>query len=63
MKRLHGKRKMAKAITFSASTDEKIFQEHEHIGAEYLRLAFCKDTDTLKEAGERLQSLKPFLKS
>lgn len=54
---------MAKAITFSASTDEKIFQEHEHIGAEYLRLAFCKDTDTLKEAGERLQSLKPFLKS
>lgn len=38
-------------------------QEHEHIGADYLRLAFCKDLETLKEAGQRLQSLKPYLKS
>ena len=37
--------------------------EHKHIGANYLRLAFCKDVETLKAAGERLFKLKPFLSS
>ena len=30
-------------------------------GENYARFAFCKDTDTLRKAGERLQSLKKYL--
>lgn len=36
-------------------------EEHTHIGEVYARFAFCKDVDTLKAAGERLQGLKKFL--
>jgi len=36
--------------------------EHSNnIGAHYIRFAFCKDLETLREAGKRLQNLKPFL--
>jgi kynurenine aminotransferase len=37
--------------------------EHAHIGANYLRIAFCKETDFLEEAGERLLKLKPYLRA
>lgn len=36
--------------------------EHCSIGENYARFAFCKDVDTLKQAVERLQGLKKFLK-
>lgn len=36
-------------------------QEHVSIGQNFIRIAFCKDTDTLKQAGERLQKLKPYI--
>jgi kynurenine aminotransferase len=35
--------------------------EHANIGEAYGRFAFCKDVDTLKAAGERLQDLKKYL--
>ena len=38
-------------------------EEHKHIGANYLRFAFCKDVGTLRAAGERLLKLKPYLSS
>jgi kynurenine aminotransferase len=31
------------------------------LGENYIRFAFCKDLDTLKAAGERLQKLKKYL--
>ncbi len=37
-------------------------EEHVSIGENYARFAFCKDTDTLHRAVERLQGLKKFLK-
>lgn len=37
-------------------------EEHTHIGEVFARFAFCKDVDTLKAAGERLQGLKKFFK-
>ncbi|MBW0470785.1 hypothetical protein O181_010500 [Austropuccinia psidii MF-1] len=36
--------------------------EHLSIGQNFVRIAFCKDIKTLKEAGEKLQNLKPFIK-
>lgn len=36
--------------------------EHADIGSAYLRLAFCKDVDTLDEAGKRLLKLKPYIR-
>ncbi|KAL0949690.1 hypothetical protein HGRIS_009727 [Hohenbuehelia grisea] len=36
-------------------------EEHANIGEAYARFSFCKDVDTLKEAAERLQSLKKYL--
>lgn len=36
--------------------------EHCSIGENYARFAFCKDLETLRQAGERLQGLKKFLK-
>ncbi|KAF8305585.1 PLP-dependent transferase [Clavulina sp. PMI_390] len=35
--------------------------EHQSIGASFTRLAYCKDLDTLRKAGERLQELKPYI--
>lgn len=35
---------------------------HRHLGERWARFAFCKDTDLLKRAGERLQGLKKFLR-
>jgi kynurenine aminotransferase len=35
--------------------------EHMALGENYIRFAFCKDLDTLKAAGERLQKLKKYL--
>jgi kynurenine aminotransferase len=32
------------------------------LGENYLRIAFCKDTDTLREAGKRLLKLMPFIR-
>jgi len=37
-------------------------EEHGNIGERFARFAFCKDVETLKRAGERLQGLKKFLK-
>ena len=36
-------------------------QEHVSLGESYIRFSFCKDLDTLKAAGERLQKLKKYL--
>ena len=36
-------------------------EEHFDIGENYTRLAFCKDVDTLRRAGERLQKLVKYL--
>lgn len=38
-------------------------QEHTSIGENYGRFAFCKDVETLKRAGERLQGLKKFIEA
>ncbi len=36
-------------------------QEHVGIGESYARFAFCKDLDTLRRAGERLQRLREYI--
>jgi len=36
-------------------------EEHCAIGENYARFAFCKDKETLKLAGEKLQGLKKFM--
>ncbi|KAL4081774.1 pyridoxal phosphate-dependent transferase [Scleroderma yunnanense] len=36
-------------------------EEHCNIGENYARFAFCKDVDTLRQAGERLQKLVNYL--
>jgi N-succinyldiaminopimelate aminotransferase len=33
-------------------------EEHQHIGMKYIRFAFCKSDDLLREAGERLAKLR-----
>ncbi|KAG6880441.1 hypothetical protein C0992_000043 [Termitomyces sp. T32_za158] len=47
----------------SIPVSEFYCEEHAEIGEVYARFAFCKDLDTLKAAGERLQGLKKFLKN
>ncbi|KAL7416880.1 pyridoxal phosphate-dependent transferase [Mrakia frigida] len=37
-------------------------KDHVHIGENFARFAFCKDPETLKAAGARLQKLKQYLK-
>jgi len=37
-------------------------EEHGKIGERFARFAFCKDLETLRKAGERLQGLKRFIK-
>ncbi|KAG5734562.1 hypothetical protein E4T56_gene5527 [Termitomyces sp. T112] len=46
----------------SIPVSEFYCEEHAGIGEVYARFAFCKDLETLKAAGERLQGLKKFLK-
>lgn len=36
-------------------------EEHQEFGEHYLRVAFCKDVDTVKRAAERLQNLKNYI--
>jgi len=46
----------------SIPVSEFYCEEHANIGEAYARFAFCKDTDTLNAAADRLQGLKKFLK-
>ncbi|KZT66004.1 PLP-dependent transferase [Daedalea quercina L-15889] len=46
----------------SIPVSEFYCEEHCSIGESYARFAFCKDVDTLKQAAERLQNLKRFLR-
>ncbi|KDQ64893.1 hypothetical protein JAAARDRAFT_28546 [Jaapia argillacea MUCL 33604] len=46
----------------SIPVSEFYCEEHCSIGESFARFAFCKDLETLKAAGERLQNLKKFLK-
>jgi len=45
----------------SIPVSEFYCEEHANIGEAYARFAFCKDTDTLRNAAERIQKLKDFL--
>ncbi|KAI0303872.1 1-aminocyclopropane-1-carboxylate synthase 1 [Russula brevipes] len=45
----------------SIPVSEFYCEEHVSLGESYIRFAFCKDLDTLKAAGERLQNLKKYL--
>ncbi|KAJ7667902.1 1-aminocyclopropane-1-carboxylate synthase 1 [Mycena polygramma] len=52
------------AIEIGVSTipvSEFYCEEHANIGEAYARFSFCKDTDTLKRAAERLQKLKQYI--
>ncbi|KAI0796560.1 PLP-dependent transferase [Abortiporus biennis] len=46
----------------SIPVSEFYCEEHVNIGENYARFAFCKDTDTLKQAAERLQGLSKYIK-
>ncbi|PIL26398.1 hypothetical protein GSI_12155 [Ganoderma sinense ZZ0214-1] len=45
----------------SIPVSEFYCEEHVAIGENYARFAFCKDLDTLRRAGERLQRLREYL--
>jgi len=45
----------------SIPVSEFYCKEHVSLGENYIRFSFCKDLDTLKAAGERLQNLKKYL--
>ncbi|KAJ7129809.1 pyridoxal phosphate-dependent transferase [Mycena epipterygia] len=45
----------------SIPVSEFYCEEHASIGEAYARFAFCKDTDTLQKAAERLQKLKNYI--
>ncbi|KAG9317585.1 pyridoxal phosphate-dependent transferase [Chiua virens] len=45
----------------SIPVSEFYCEEHCNIGESYARFSFCKDVDTLGEAGERLQALKKYI--
>ncbi|KAJ6629116.1 pyridoxal phosphate-dependent transferase [Mycena sp. CBHHK59/15] len=45
----------------SIPVSEFYCEEHANIGEAYARFAFCKDTETLKKAAERLQKLKNYI--
>ncbi|BGP53478.1 arylformamidase [Rhodotorula sphaerocarpa] len=36
---------------------------HWNLGENWIRVAFCKDTDTLRQAAERLLALKPYIRA
>lgn len=69
-KSLDGRGKDFKACWFialelgvsSIPVSEFYCEEHREIGERFGRFAFCKDIDTLKEAGERLQGLSKYLR-
>ncbi|PSS29865.1 hypothetical protein PHLCEN_2v2658, partial [Hermanssonia centrifuga] len=46
----------------SIPVSEFYCEEHVDIGENFARFAFCKDTETLKRAAERLQALSRFLR-
>ncbi|EJD01187.1 PLP-dependent transferase [Fomitiporia mediterranea MF3/22] len=46
----------------SIPVSEFYCEEHTGIGERFARFAFCKDIDTLKQAGERLQGLAKYLR-
>jgi hypothetical protein len=54
-----------RCVNFQDATDSYSSQffsvDHGHIGDAFVRFAFCKDVDTLKQAGERLQKLKQYI--
>lgn len=37
-------------------------EAHWSLGEDYIRIAFCKDLDTLRQANERLLALKPYIR-
>ncbi|KAG9102338.1 hypothetical protein FRC06_002097 [Ceratobasidium sp. 370] len=45
----------------SIPVSEFYCDEHRNIGEAYVRFAFCKDEDTLRQAGERLSGLTKYL--
>jgi len=45
----------------SIPVSEFYCREHLSLGESYIRFSFCKDLDTLRAAGERLQKLKKYL--
>jgi len=47
----------------SIPVSEFYCEAHREIGERFARFAFCKDLETLKKAGERLQGLNRFLRS
>jgi len=46
----------------SIPVSEFYCEEHRSIGESYARFAFCKDEETLRQASERLQGLRKYLK-
>ena len=50
-----------KILTYISRTTQFYCAEHVAIGENYARFAFCKDLDTLRRAGERLQRLREFV--
>ncbi|KAI0669109.1 PLP-dependent transferase [Trametes maxima] len=68
-KTLEGRGKDFKAAWFIANevgvssipVSEFYCEEHVSIGENYARFAFCKDLDTLRRAGEKLQRLREFV--
>jgi len=54
---------MAQEIGVSAIPVSEFYcEEHCNIGENFVRFAFCKDLDTLRAAGERLQGLTRYLR-
>ncbi|KAH7887858.1 PLP-dependent transferase [Phlebopus sp. FC_14] len=45
----------------SIPVSEFYCEEHCKIGESYARFSFCKDVETLKQAGERLQSIRKYI--
>jgi len=68
---IHGRGRDFKACWFMAHevgvssipVSEFYGDDHRHLGERWARFAFCKDTDLLRRATERLQGLKKFLKN
>ncbi|KAF8493510.1 pyridoxal phosphate-dependent transferase [Gautieria morchelliformis] len=54
---------LAQEVGVSSIPNSEFYcDEHRNIGERFARFAFCKDVETLRRAGERLQGLKKFLK-
>ncbi|GAA97793.1 uncharacterized protein L969DRAFT_52903 [Mixia osmundae IAM 14324] len=49
------------ALVVSIPPTDFYAPQHYHLGEKYIRLSFAKDLDTLRDAGKRLQKLKPFI--